>query len=273
MKRFLHSQEVYTRHKQKFSKFRRRKIVSPCMNYLWQADLIFMNKYKTYNYGFCYILSVVDTFSRVAFAIPLQNKTSAEIIRGFESIFRTHCKIPKYLQCDEGKEFFCKAFKDFLGKYHVQLYHNFSEFKACMVERFNRTLMTKLAKYFTYSGSFEYVSVLQDLVEGYNSTVHRSIGVAPNSVNKRNQFDVWLKSNKDVYTKPCPANKITLFDRVRLTSKKGIFEKGYSYNYTREVFEVCEVINSVPVTFRIRDLHGEPISGIFYEQELARVII
>src|ERR1700684_537639 len=83
VKQFLQTQKAYTRHKQKYSKFRRRKVVTPGMNYLWQADLIFMKKYKKFNNNFSYILSVIDTFSRKGFAIPLKNKTGSEIIRGF----------------------------------------------------------------------------------------------------------------------------------------------------------------------------------------------
>jgi len=271
VKQFLQSQEAYTRHKQKYSKFRRLKIATPCMNYLWQADLIFMNKYKKFNKGFQYILSVIDTFSRIGFAIPLKNKTSAEIIRGFQEIFSVHKRQPKYLQCDEGKEFFCKAFQEFLKQHRVILYHNFSEFKACMVERFNRTLLTRLSKYFTYSGAFEYISILPNLIQGYNDTVHRSIGVSPNSVNKRNQMDIWLYSNRDLYIEPSTPPGLNLFDRVRLMKWKGIFEKGYSCTYTKEMFEVAEIIDSVPVTYRIQDLSGKLISGVFYEQELVRV--
>ena len=271
VKDFLQAQPAYTRHKQKFSKFRRRKIVVPGMNYLWQADLIFMIKYKRFNKNFAYILSVVDTFSRKGFAIPLKNKTSSEIIRGFQEIFKIHRRTPRYLESDQGKEFFNRPFQKFLLEHSITLYHNFSDYKACMIERFNRTLLTRLAKYFTYSGSFEYLSVLPKLVESYNSSTHRSIGVSPNRVNKRNQLDVWLYAYKDLYTKQCPKTKLRLHDFVRLTIKKRAFEKGYSCTYTEEVFVITEVIDSIPVTFRIRDMTGEIIQGLFYEQELVKV--
>jgi hypothetical protein len=50
------------------------------------------------------------------------------------------------------------------------------ETKASIVERFNRTLKTKMWKYFTHRETLMYMDVLPDMVESYNRAVHRSIG-------------------------------------------------------------------------------------------------
>ena len=270
-KEFLRQELSYTRHKQKFTKFRRRKVTAPTFNYLWQADLIFMQKYSKANKGFKYILTAIDVFSKRAFAIPVKNKTSGEIIRGFTVIFSNYKHKPVWLQCDEGKEFFNNSFKNYLEQFGIKLYHNFSDLKACVVERFNRTLLTRISKYFTLSKKNVYINVLDKIVNSYNSSVHSTTGFAPNKVNIFNEMDVWLHSNKELYNKPCKISKLKRYDRVRLCKKKHIFEKGYSASYTNEVFEVDEVINSIPRTFKIRDLSGNIISGIFYEQELQLV--
>src|SRR6218665_2265865 len=58
-----------------------------------------------------------------------------------------------------------------------------SDTKASVVERFNRTLKTKMWKYFTYKNNQRYIDVLQDLVHSYNNTYHRSINMTPTEVN------------------------------------------------------------------------------------------
>ena len=58
---------------------------------------------------------------------------------------------------------------------------------AAIVERFNRTLKTRMYRYFTQSKSYRYVDVLQDLVQSYNHTYHSSIGMAPASVSVKNE--------------------------------------------------------------------------------------
>jgi len=270
---FLSTQNTYTLHKQRYGKFQRRKVTAPCRNYLFQADLIFMQKYKHSNKKYQYLLSVIDVFSRYGYCIPLKNKTADEIIRGFTQILSEKRRKPKFLSCDEGKEFFNVKFKQFLEKFNIKLYHNFSPFKACVVERFNRTILNRISKYFTFTGKKEYISILPSILQSYNSSVHRSIGRKPCDVNKYNEMDTWLYMNREMceakYSKP----RLKLYDRVRICKKRGIFQKGYAPSYSSKVFEIHEIVKSFPPTFRIRDLHGNELRGIFYEKELVKVNI
>jgi len=71
-----------------------------------------------------------------------------------------------------------------LQRHNIRFYTSDNyDIKAAVVERFNRTLKTKMYKYFT----FKNIDVLQDLVDSYNATYHRSIGMAPNEVNATNE--------------------------------------------------------------------------------------
>jgi hypothetical protein len=67
--------------------------------------------------------------------------------------------------------------------------------------------------------------------------------------------------------------RFKLYDRVRIDKTRGIFEKGYWPSFTTELFEISEIIESIPTTYRIKDLSGYPISGIFYSQELSKVTV
>ena len=59
-------------------------------------------------------------------------------------------------------------------------------------------------------------------------------------------------------------------DRVRISKKKKTFEKGFTPNWTEEVFIVSDVRSTLPLTYKIKDLKGEDIKGSFYRQELQK---
>ena len=66
------------------------------------------------------------------------------------------------------------------------------------------------------------------------------------------------------------APKFKVDDKVRMSRKKGIFEKGYTPRWTEEVFTVSEVRYTDPITYRIVDYNNEETEGTFYEQELQK---
>ena len=59
-------------------------------------------------------------------------------------------------------------------------------------------------------------------------------------------------------------------DRVRIFKYKNLFEKGYTATWTNEIFKITEIVPSIPITYRIKDLHEEDIEGRFYENELQK---
>ena len=59
-------------------------------------------------------------------------------------------------------------------------------------------------------------------------------------------------------------------DRVRILKKKKTFEKGFTPNWTEELFIVSDIKPTSPVTYKIKDLKGEDIKGSFYSQELQK---
>ena len=104
-----------------------------------------------------------------------------------------------------------------------------------------------------------YFDVLDNIVDKYNNTVHRTIKIKPNDVTG----DSYAEYNED-FDKKDPKFKVG--DHVRISKYKNIFAKGYSPNWSQEVF----VINTVPWTYPISDLNGEEITGSFYEKELQK---
>ena len=65
--------------------------------------------------------------------------------------------------------------------------------------------------------------------------------------------------------------KFKVGDHVRISKYKNIFPKGYTPNWSEEVFVIKKIKNSVPWTYVINDLSGEEITGTFYEKELQKI--
>ena len=140
-----------------------------------------------------------------------------------------------------------------------------------LAERVLQTIRTRLERYFTHTGKNKYIDVLPQLTSSYNSTFHQSIKTAPRLVNKENEHEVWLNLYEGMIRRAInytPTPKFKVNDLVRISREKAIFEKGYTYNWSEELFKIYQVNKSMPPTYKIQDLRDEPISGSFLEMEL-----
>lgn len=186
----LSNLEAVYLHASKSNSKPRRRVICKGMNDQWHADLIDLQKYKKQNNNFQYILTIIDCFSKVAEARPLKNKCGTVVARAFEEVLKETRTHPLKLQVDMGKEFYSAPFQEIYKKYNIHMFSVFSEIKNSICERFNRTLMDKIARYWTYSNSFKYVDVLPDIISNYNNSFHRSIGRVPLKVTKENEQEI-----------------------------------------------------------------------------------
>ena len=140
------------------------------------------------------------------------------------------------------------------------------ETKASIIERFQRTLKSRMWKYFTNRSTLRYIDVLSKLVNGYNHSYHRSIKRTSLSVtiqNEANVFNILSGKTKSKFTQA----KFQVGVFVRINKTKRIFEKGYLPNWTRELFKISAVVKTQsPVTYKITDLDSELIRVTFYSQ-------
>lgn len=259
-------------HKPMRKNFPRRKVITFGIDDLWQADLVEMNSgqlkgISRINNGFSYILTVIDVFSKYAWAIPVKDKSGKTVTATMKSIFQNK-RIPKYLQTDKGKEFYNTDFKLLMKEYNIHHYSSFSEKKASVVERLNRTLKQKMWKKFDLNGNYKWINTLQSVVHEYNNTKHRTIKMKPIDVNADNEQ--YMKDT--IYLrKITPVNiKFKIGDKVRISKFKSIFDKSYTGNWSTEIFEIKNVVYSNPVTYLLKDSKNEDIEGLFYEYELQK---
>lgn len=276
IKKWLEAQETYTLHKPVHRKFPRNKYILSNLNELWQADLSDMRTYSQYNDGFNYILCVIDVFSKYAFARALKKKNSESIKQAFESIFTEANTTPTHLQSDKGTEFVSKDVRQYFKSKNINYYTtNNPDIKASIVERFQRTLKSKMWRYFTCKNTYTYINILQDLLYSYNHSFHSSIKMCPFEVNSNNIMKVWNNLYGKLNSKLNKAQKaqFSTGDYVRITKYKHIFQKGYETNWSDEIFIITGMKNNMSrVVYTLKDLQNEPIVGTFYEDELQKVI-
>ena len=129
--------------------------------------------------------------------------------------------------------------KRFLEINNIETYSTYNEGKSVVAEKFIRTLKNKIFKHMTAVSKNVYLDALDDIVNKYNNTVHRTIKMKPMDVTS----DSCAEYNEDSnLTKP----KFKVGDHVRVSKYKNIFAKGYTRNWPEEFFVVSKVKNTVP---------------------------
>ena len=265
---WLSTQDAYTLHKPVKYKYPRRKVIVGGVGHQWQADLVDVSNLAKYNNGVKYLLTCIDVFSRKAWVIPLKDKTGTSLVKAFESIPDS---LPMKLQTDKGTEFTNRKVQAWLNDHGVEFFTTENDdIKACLVERFNRTLKSKLWRYFTRKNCLSYMDILQDMVITYNHTPHRSIGMAPLDVDDTTLGQVWYRLYGDIpseYKKP----KLETGDTVRISKTRRAFKKGYLPQWTEEIFTISKTQSTKPPTFCLKDWNGDDVKGSFYAQELQKI--
>ena len=250
--------------------FTKRYVFVRNVDDIFGADLIDMQTLSKQNKGYKYILMVEDIFSKYGWAVPLKTKTGIAVRDALKQIFKQH--VPKKLWTDAGWEFYNTEVKTLLKKHDITLYSTENEEKCSVVERWNRTIKTKLWKYFTANHTHKYIDVLDALIKKYNNTVNRAIGMTPTEARKPSNHGAvfrhlyFKKMAKLGEKKP----KFQIGDKVRLGVKKDLFEKSYIINWSDKIYTIKRVFATRPITYKVEDDKGVEHKGKFYEQDLQK---
>ena len=170
---------------------------------------------------------------------------------------------PNKIWADKGSEFYNNSFKKWLKDNDIEMYSIHNEGKSVVAERFIRTLKNNIYKYMTAISKNVYIHKLDDIVNEYNNTYHRTIKMKPVNVKDNTYIDFEKEVN---YKDP----KFKIGKHVRISKYKNIFTKGYTLHWSEDIFVIKKVKNTVPWTYVINDLNGEEIIGTFYEKELQK---
>ena len=258
LKKWSLKSNTYTIHKSARKNFRRERINTSRIDYLWEIDLVDVSRLKDFNDGYTFLLVCIDTFSKYVWIRALKKKTGKDTTSAFLSILNASIRTPSNIRYDQGTEFKPKDFQ------HLLKLEN---------RRFNRTFKNKMYRYFTASNTLRYIDVLKELVTSYNSTYLRSIKMKPIQVNKANS-DIMRRNllPKSKGRKDKTPSSLLPGDYVRISRRKRTFQKEHAPTWTEEIFKIKKILKkSTPITYIIEDLLDEEISGKVYKEQLQKV--
>ena len=109
-----------------------------------------------------------------------------------------------------------------------------------------------------------HINKLDDIVNEYNNTKHRTTNMKPIDVKDNTYIDFGKEVNDNDL-------KFKVGDHVRISQYKNILSKGCTANWSEKVFVIKKIKNTVPWTYVIGDLNGEEITGTFYEKGLQKI--
>ena len=158
-----------------------------------------------------------------------------------------------------GKEFYNTDMQKILKKYDVNHYSTYSTLKASVVERFNQS-QKRIWKIFTLNGNYSGSTSLPRLVSDYNACKHRTI---------RDRRKTWIR---------CTARykslaKFKVSNSIRVSKYKMIFEKGYTLNWTTEMFMIVKMQGTNLITYLLEDYRGKSVWSTSYIALLIRTCI
>ena len=277
---WLNKQDTYTLYRPQRRNFPTRKTVAFGIDDVHQTDLGDMSKHARANDGVRFILVVIDVVSKYLWVRPLKDKSNISVVEAFKDIYeKAPSRVPRKLGSDQGKEYTGTVIQRLFKELKIEHYVLYNRQKAAVAERVLRTIKAKLHKYMDSSGSERYVDKLQDFVGAYNAAKHRSIGIAPRDVDSGNVIRILRRLYGDRATRlrntkaSVLSAKYKLGDNVRISKFRHPFEKAYEQSYTDEIFTIVKILQTTPVTYKLRDYDNEDIKGSFYEKELVKVVV
>ena len=249
-------------HKPVIIKFEKRKGYSQFKDNIWGVDLADMQSLSRKNRGIKYLLCAIVLYSKYAFAIPLKDKKGISIANAFNKIIKQSNRKPNKIWVDQGGEFYNNVFKKWLSDNYIIMYSTYNEGESVVAEIFIRTLENGLYKHVTATGKNVYYDVLDDAVNKYNNTKYSTIKLKPINVKNNKRVYIDEHNKKD--------SRFKIDGRVRISKFKNIFAKGYTPNWSKEIFIVDKINDTVPYTYNLKGLNGEEIIGSFYDRELQK---
>ena len=243
------------------NKFERKKIIINHIDETHSCDLVDMQKYSKVNRGYKYIFTNIDIFSKYVWGFPLKTKTIKDIKPCFEKIFEE--RKPKFIWSDEESSFFSKEMLKFFEVNNVKIYYTYSNLKAVVIERFNRSLRELMIKEFVKNNNTVWYDLLPKLIKTYNNRYHRTIKMKPIDVDKLNEKHIKNTIYNYNITNKIPKYKINDLVRISLKRRELFDKPSGNIKWSEELFKIYKINKLNVITYKIKDLNDEVVKGNF----------
>ena len=208
-----------------------------------QIDLMdFSNEPLKPNRNYKFLFCLVDIFSKIAFAVPIKNKSTSECVKAMKQcifhIWNEYHDIITVLQSDNESAFLSKPFQSLLTEYDIvhQINQAGDHQQMAFIESFNRNIRQKIKILQSALHTNVWVDFIPDIISSYNNTVHSSIKNTPidslTGYNHLEHFDSKQSSSKSSLKKG---------DKVRLLIRKNLFDKGTTQRFTSTVHTITKI--------------------------------
>ena len=101
------------------------------------------------------------------------------IVNACQIILNNSKRKPNKIWGEKGSEFYNKSIKSWLEKNEIEMYLTHNEGKSVVAGRFFRTLKNKIYKHMNSISKNVYIDKLDDIVNEYDNTYHRTIKMKP----------------------------------------------------------------------------------------------
>ena len=222
-----------------------------------QLDVMIYDRYQYHNYK--YVIGVIDVYSRYVDCRAITNMRMTTIMTSLKEIFKEPGGYPENINCDN--QFNVPEFTNFFTKQGTKLWFSQPEqpWKNSLIERLWRTLALLLSRMRHGIKSFDWTKTLPDAIENYNSTWHRSIKATP--------LEVLEGKKENPIERKVVESVLKKGDRVRVKTKKSIFEKGDIQQFSNDIYLIVE--KKGRTMNRLRNLNtGEELKRWYKEIEL-----
>jgi len=284
IQKWLQSQEVHTTNRLVNRKIRRRAVIAPYIDYMWDVDTASFVNYGEDNKGFTHFILAIDVMSKYIWTKAIKTTSGEEAVKAFKDFFRIRRRkkgrkqrkgrIPQRIRTDPGTEFVNATVSSFLKKYGVKHFVTHNETKSNFSERGIQSVKGKLVRYMRSKITKKWIDQLDNVTYAYNHTIHRSTKQTPASVSKKDEIRLWklLYNAKKPVLPLRNSYKFSVGDVVRISNLKRVFERHYNERWTNELFRVSHrTTKQYIAVYTLTDYDGKPIEGTFYEEELQKV--
>jgi ribosomal protein L21E len=146
----------------------------------YQLDLVDVSQFSAHNGRYCYLMNIIDCYTKYAWSIPLQHKTKEQVGHELKRLFlqEGHLAI---IQMDDGKEFVNDMFKAICAGFSTSIIKGRPRHPQSQgqIERFNQTLCRAITKTINDKQTKRWLDVLDEVLSTYNRMAHRSTKFAP----------------------------------------------------------------------------------------------